>query len=378
MKRVRRAAQRGFTLIELMISLLIASLLVILILSIFSRLSFAYREQQHVGTLQKTLAAARQVIEHDAKQAGFAMAQGFRISADGAGVSAVKHSPIVVVNSASGPDEVGFYYADASAQAVVTTPGPATTLTVDDPDGFAQDEVVVLSTADVTTATNPVAPTSDPKLTTFEACVVQISAISGNSITFYQNGNWGRSNNDHCINAVANTTMMYKFVAKYWRIDPDTDPERQSAGVLQLAENGNLVTPDTWQDQAYGFTDLQVATYFYDGDATDTLDPDSDAARDWVSDGGQDLLTAPILTANSFTAPLLMTVSLVARTQREVEGVFTSSTPELIGTPGGTDHNTIGDRAAVALPDSDPHLQGKRIYRFITFQADLRNLGVGR
>lgn len=368
---IRRTAQRGFTLIELMISLLIASLLVILILSVFSRLSFAYREQQHLGTLQKTLAAARQVMEHDAKQAGFAMAQGFRIAGD---TAAVKRSPLVVVNSATGPDEVGFYYADASAQAVVTTSGTVTTLSVDDATGFAANELVVLSTADLTTATNPVSPTTDPKLTTFDACVVQIEQISGTQVQFSQAAPWGRANNDHCINALANTTMMYKFVARYWRIDP-VDLAR---GALQLADNGNLIASDTWKDQAYGFTDLQIATYFYDGDATDTLDPDSDAARDWVSDGEQDTLTAPIPITDSFTAPLLVTISLVARTQRDVEGVFTAATPELVGAPGGVDHNTIGDHASVALPATDPRLTGKRIYRFITFQADLRNLGIGR
>lgn len=375
MKQLRRAAQRGFTIIELMISLLIASLLVILILSVFSRLSFAYREQQHLGTLQKTLAAARQVMENDARQAGYAIAQGFRISSDGSGVSAVKHSPIVVVSSSTGPDEVGFYYGDASAQAVVTSSGTVTSLTVDDGSDFAANDLVVLSTADMATATNPVAPTTDAKLTTFDACVVQISAVSGNTITFFESGNWGRSTNNHCINAVANTTMMYKFVAKYWRIDP----ARESDGVLQLANNGNLVTSETWNDEAYGFTDLQVATYFYDGDTTDTADPDADAARDWISDDGQDTLTAPILIASSFRAPLLMSISLVARTQREVEGIFTAATPDLVGTPGGTTNNTVGDHASVTLPSAtDLRLMGKKIYRFITFQADFRNLGVGR
>lgn len=375
MSRAGRAAQRGFTLIELMISLLIASLLVILILSVFSRLSFAYREQQHLGTLQKTLAAARQVMERDAKQAGFAMAQGFRIAEDGAEATPYKHSPLVVVNSSTGPDEVGFYYADASAQAVVTSSGTATTLTVDDPAGFAAEQLVVLSTADLTTATNPVAPTTDAKLTTFDACVVQIQQISGNSVTFTQAPPWGRPSNDHCINALANTTMMYKFVAQYWRIDPT----REAEGVLQLADHGNLVTPETWSDQAYGFTDLQIATYFYDNDGTDTLDPDDDGARDWVSDGEQDVRTAPKQLTESFIAPLLVTISLVARTQRDVEGIYTAATPELVGSPGGVQNNMIGDHASVTLPSaSDPRLMGKRIYRFITFQADLRNLGIGR
>jgi hypothetical protein len=39
----------------------------------------------------------------------------------------------------------------------------------------------------------------------------------------------------------------------------------------------------------------------------------------------------------------------------------------------------VGNHAAVALPSAtDTTLQGKRIYRYVTFQVDLRNLGVGQ
>ena len=74
-----------------------------------------------------------------------------------------------------------------------------------------------------------------------------------------------------------------------------------------------------------------------------------------------------------------MTISLVPRTDRDVEGVFTSFTPNLVGTPGGTTNNMVVNHAAVALPSAtDTTLQGKRIYRYVTFQVDLRNLGVGQ
>jgi prepilin-type N-terminal cleavage/methylation domain-containing protein len=74
--------QRGFTLIELMVALVVSSLLVGLILAIFSRMSLAYRGQQQIAGLQQVLAAARATIEADAKQAGFAMPQGFRFAGD--------------------------------------------------------------------------------------------------------------------------------------------------------------------------------------------------------------------------------------------------------------------------------------------------------
>lgn len=373
-----KRTQRGFTLIELMIALLISSLLVILLLSIFARLSFAYRQQSDVVGVTQKLAGARQLIDLDAKQAGLEVSNGFKLAADGSPAGAnLKHSPIVVKNSATAPDEVGFYYADKSKQALVTSTGVLdVAIEVDDASDFAAGTLVVLSTVETATTTNPIDPVNDAKLSTFDACVLQINNISGTSVTFETTGNWGSATNDHCAPTVSGKTMMYAFVARYWRLDP----ARPAEGVLQLAANGNLVANETWSDQAYDFTDLQVATYFYDDatDDSDTADPDSDGSRDWYSDDEQDTLTAPILTTASFTPALMMTISLVARTERDVEGVTTASTPLLIGATGGTDHNTIGDRDAVPLPSTDSRLTGNRIYRYLTWQADLRNLGVGR
>ena len=338
-------------------------------------MSFAFREQQDIVAIHQTLGAAQAALETDAKLAGLEMAQGFKIALDG-GAGGVKHSPVRIVDSATGPDDVGFYYADLSKQAAVTSSGLATTITVDSSVGFAANDLVVLATPDTTSFSNPVAPLTDAKIAQFDTCVVQIQSISGKTIAFYTSGNWGRSNNDHCANTSANTTMMYGFVAHYWHIDTTVNP---GLGALQLEAYGNLLPTQIWTDEAYGFTDLQISTYFYDGNATDTADPDVDPARDWVSDDFQTTLTANILKANSFTTPLDMTISLVARTNRDVEGVYTIATPNLVGSPGGTTNNTLGDHPSVTLPSTtDATLMGLRIYRYITFQVDLRNVGVGR
>jgi hypothetical protein len=72
-----------------------------------------------------------------------------------------------------------------------------------------------------------------------------------------------------------------------------------------------------------------------------------------------------------------MTISLVARTERDVEGISSTTTPALI--LGGPNNNTLGDRPAVDLKTTaDPTLLGSRIYRYTTARIDLRNLGVGR
>src|SRR6185295_10796351 len=115
------------------------------------------------------------------------------------------------------------------------------------------------------------------------------------------------------------------------------------------------------------------------------LDNDGDATRNWYSGNNQAAATAT-------PAQLLqMTISLVAHTDRETEGITSASTPNLIGpnpvnpgtNPAIPNNNQLGDRAAVALPAPpppwpNPLLPGARIYRYTTFQIDFRNLGIGQ
>jgi len=380
--------QRGFTLIEMMISLLISTLLVIMILSIFARMSFSYREQNQIVGLQQSLAAARQAFEQDAKQAGLMISQGFSVAnpanPSGTNPSAnPRYSPVQVVNSATGPDQVAFYYADPSAQAALTSGTTMTgTLIFDSKDKFAPGDIVVLSTADTTSYANPLSA-DDAKIARFSSCVVQIQGISGTApatITFSSAPPWGNAGNSHCANPVPYLTMMYKFVAHGWRINtanPDLAP-------LQLSTTGLLLSSNAFADQAYGFTDLQVSTYFYDlgTAAADTADPDTDGARDWYSSTDQTLLTRPVALTDALIQPahpipLAMTISLVNRTAAGIEGITTQSTP-LLTELANIANNPTGDRPAVTLPSgSDPMLMGNRIYRYITFQVDLRNMGVG-
>lgn len=369
-----RSRERGFTLIELMVSLLVSSLLVVLLLGILHRMSFAFHQQQQLTAVQQVLAGARRSIELDAKQAGYQLAQGFTIAADGAGPAAVKHSPLRIRNSSTGPDEIAFFYADGEREALVTSSGPATTVTVDDASGFSVDDLVVLSTVDTNTMFNPISPVLEAKIATYSACVVQIAAIDGTQITFAQSGDWGRANNDHCAPTTANVTRLFGFVAHAWRIDPS----RPADGVLQLDETGRLLATPRFEDYATGVTDLQVATYFYDADGSDTDDPGGDPDRDWYSSDQQTTWTSDIAPADSFVAPLMVSISVVARTTDAVEGIASAATPRLTEL-GNVDNNPVGDRDSVSLPSAtDPALAGKYLFRSTTFAVDLRNLGVGR
>jgi prepilin-type N-terminal cleavage/methylation domain-containing protein len=374
---VRRRAQRGFTLIELMVALVVSSLLVGMIFAIFIRMSTSYRGQQQVAEVQSKLAGASARIALDAKLAGLRMADGFYVATLGPGAG-LKRSPLRVINNADAPDELELYYTDPSVQVAVDA-AKGTTCTklmcdqLTSTEGLVPGDVVVMST--------PVwvapALAGGAKIAQFEACVLGISSVGPNQLVFETAAPWGTADNTFCPFAphlvsdpARGKTVFYKLAARHWRIDP----ARPADGVLQLSTLGTLTGQDDWQDQAYGFTDLQIATRLYElGDQTHS-DADSDPARDWYSGEEQELATAPAL---GFRVPLELSISLVARTSRDVEGIASASTPSLT-VPGNVEHNTIGDRAAIPLPSALPALTGNRIYRYTTLRIDLRNLGVGR
>ncbi len=354
--------QRGFTLIELMVALVVSSLLVGMILAIFSRMSIAYRGQQQIAGVQQVLSAARSAIELDAKQAGLAVPQGFKIAATGAAI----HPAVTVLNSSNRADRIAFFYADTTTQAKVTdiATGPGT-LGVDSTVGFLGGDVVVLTKVTMT-AVDPNAA----EIATYDSCVLQIvaGALPANSLTFTTAAPWGAPGFPQCTAPLAVGMMIYKFIARGYRIDSGL-PVRAAQGALQLSPTGGLFNSasDAWADIAYGFTDIQTALQVFDSASAVDSDGDGDVLRNWRADGTQDGL---VIT--NLVAPIQMSISLVARTDRDVEGIATSATPSLVGP-------SLGDHPSVALPSAiDEALKGSRIYRYTTFQVDFRNLGVGR
>ena len=369
----RQDAQRGFTMVELMVSMVLVSLLVGMIFTLFIQMSVAFRTQSQVSDLQQGLVAAETVLARDARQAGLHMPDGFRLAGD-----TDLHRPIQVVNAADGPDELYLFSADPSKQArVLTMTLAGDQITVDDPDDFEVGEVVVL--------TDPQEP--DPNVTpvppqSYDACVVQIAGIAGTTISLDSAAPWGAAGQPHCAAVAAanvgvgSDTMMYLLSARGYRIDPT----RKDLSVLQRSRTGGV--EDDWEDLGIGFTDLQVATRWNEpGDVVETGDPDDDPERDWYSGDDQDLLTAPSATV-PVNAPIEMTVSVVVRTTRALQGVVSERTPQLTD-PANPDNNPVGDRDAVVLAgvadtDRAEEHRGDHVYRWSTFRIDLRNLGVAR
>lgn len=388
----RRRRQHGFTLIEIMVSLVISSLLIGMILSVFSRMSMAYRGQQGVAELQQILAAGQAMIERDLRQAGHQMPEGYFIANDG-----LLHQPIEILNDADGlgSDELHIYYADASAQArVISFNSTATaadfqSFEVDNADSFVAGDLVVL-----TKSPDPAAN----QTRRFYACVVQVEVINGTTFQVDGAGTWGTPANDQCNDIRTNTVgsaMVYRFRARGYRVDPT----RRELAVLQMSPTAGWL--DDWQDLAVGFTDLQVASRWDDttyvaGMAVDTVDLDTDNDREWFSDATQTNRSSPLAMKSGATDVRRLAsyesvdrsflvglrVTLVVRTHSKIDTVPSQRTPKLIddARPG---NNDLGDRDEIQLEgvadSARPlELRGDHIYRYATVGTDLRNLGVGR
>ena len=429
----------GFTLVEIMIALVVATLLVAMIIGIFTSMSAAYRTQQQVAELQQVLQAAEVTVEADLRQAGFRCAQGFTWAGGANGGTALV--PALSITDGGGgpqqPDQIAMFYGDPTSQAKVMaglSPGmPVTSVTVDaiDPTWQVGDLVLLSATTTISHTvwewTQPF-PNFPPvagepgqndnndagaNIPVSSACVLQIASMNGTTVDFATSGAWGSATNSHCSYASVNiagpnsgnpqlglgatdtqispasaltnpqyTVMLYKFVARAYRIDPT----RKNLSVFQVSPSGGLV-PNDWTDLGVGFTDFQVASRWYEFNATDNADSDTDPFRNWYSDGTQGLRSATsahyATDARNLYAALQVSVSFVVRTTRPVtDGTVTSATPQLRD-PANPSANDIGNAPSVLLAgvgdSSRPQeLRGNNIYRYATIKVDTRNLGVGR
>ena len=356
-----RRGERGFTLIELMIALAISSILVMMVLSVFSRMSSAYRRQQQVAELQGILSAAQNLLAQDARQAGFQLADGFRLANVANPVR-----PVRIVNSSTAPDEVYFFSADAAVQSRVITIVGNTSITVDSHQ-FVDGELAVIVNTATTTVTVAGVGRVIPQ---FTACVVRVGLTgSPGTINLSQTPPWGETGNLHCndVNTahVSGTapgqTMIYRFRARGYRIDPT----RPALGVLQLSASGGLVAND-WQDLGIGFADLQVAAEMFLASAGTDVDGDGNAQYNWWSGAAMQTNT----DNGALYRITRLTLSVSARTDRTVDGVATATTPAFIDA-ARPQYNNLGDRPSVVLDPSD------RVYRYTSNRIDLRNAGVG-
>ena len=374
--------QRGLTLVELMISMVISMVLLGFVLSAHTRFSTAFRSQSRLADLEQTVFSAQNTILEEVRQAGFSIPNGFRTVSS----ASVDQPPIEVVNNAdgSGPDLIRFYYADASASARVLTFDTAArqSATVDFVDDFAVGDVVVLVNPSFTI---PVG--GGAAIANFQACVVEITSLSSSApavVGFTNTGLYNSASNPHCIEVANDTasegaaseTMLYRFVARSYRIDP----ARKDVGVLQLSPSGELLAND-WVDLGVGVVDLQIASRYAEEADVNDVDGDGNAARDWYSGEAQE--TPDSTGARPLGAILTnLSISVSLRTSGSSSSVPTAVTPAFID-PGLPLFNRLGDAPAVQLEgvadaDRPEQYRGDHQYRYTTTMVDMRNLGVGQ
>ncbi|HKE14207.1 MAG TPA: prepilin-type N-terminal cleavage/methylation domain-containing protein [Kofleriaceae bacterium] len=382
-----RRGERGFTLIELMIGMVLTGLVISFIFIISGKMSSAYFGQTQVAEVQQTLRSARAAIAADVRQAGFFVSNGFRTAALG-DTSAVLR-PLQVVNNAdgTGPDVLRVFYADPSAGSRVRAIDAARAIAdVDSTASFAEGDVVVLVNSAITSA----AESGGTGTVTYAACVVKVTSMDAGApgrLHFEGVGGSGApynvADNAQCTEVADATTneqprpdtVVYRFVGRSYRIDPD----RKELGVLQGSPSGELVDGD-WTDLALGVTTLQVASRFFEDDDTADLDGDGDPEQDWYSAEGQES-TDPTGERPAGAVLIEVRVTVEARSERGTRAVSSARSGAMID-EDQPDHNAIGDWPGVQLAgvddaDRPEGYRGNHIYRSAEALVDLRNLGVG-
>ncbi|HWM86403.1 MAG TPA: prepilin-type N-terminal cleavage/methylation domain-containing protein [Kofleriaceae bacterium] len=380
-----RTGERGFTLIELMVGMLLTGVVLSFVFIVSGKMSTAYFGQTQIAEVQQTLRTARAAIAADVRQAGFFVSNGFRTAALGDTDELVR--PLQIVNNAdgSGPDLVRIFYADAAAGSRVQgiDPDARAFADIDSSANFSVGDVVAM----VNSAISSASESSGTGRVVYAACVVKVTSIDSGDpdrIHFSAAGApYNTINNPQCTEVTDATnneqpqpdTVVYRFVGRSYRIDPD----RKELGVLQGSPSGEL-EEDDWTDLALGVTTIQTASRFFEEDDIVDLDGDGDPELDWYSSEGQETVD-PSGERPAGAALIEVRVSVEARTQRGTHSVASSRTTAMID-EDLPEHNQVGDWAGVELAGVDDAERpdgyaGNHIYRSAEALIDLRNLGVG-
>lgn len=267
----------GFTLIEVMIAVSIASVVMLFVFNIQFRMTDSFGIQSRVSDLQFTLQSVQAMIDRDAKQAGVGLPNGFRTDfngdLDGDGTldfplgfatNGQLNSPVQIVDG--GPDDVDqvrFFAADLARSQRVTSPTcqpgtPSTFATVSN-DGLTAQTAIFTANELVVVANSEFDPDDDPgtlPMSITEACVGRVTLTStGFSFVTDSSPACAQVCANHVAAGTSAVTRAYRLNSAGYRISTaaiGTDFE----GVLQRSATGGMT--DDWQDIALGFIDLQV------------------------------------------------------------------------------------------------------------------------
>lgn len=143
----RKRSQGGFTIIELMISLVMFSFAIAGVLGIAVSLTVGYREQRQAINAESAVRVPMDFLADALRQASPAVpGSGTNALIDASGTTCVDGA-IKVTNSSSGPDRLDVIYASGAIVTTTRTVVDATStgMTVTDGSQFAQNDYVVVS-----------------------------------------------------------------------------------------------------------------------------------------------------------------------------------------------------------------------------------------
>ncbi len=361
------------TLVELMVAMVISSIVIFFLFSIQTRMSRAYQGQGTVSEINQNLQAAKQQLVTDIRMAGFGFG-GNGVIGVASGVDASNQFlGFEVTNDAfgDGNDSFRVLRADSSLDTVVTF-GPSRVFVdaVDSRPPLTIGEPLVL-------------------MSRSGACLVEVTGTAGTKrININPSGALNEApQNLHCAPVDSGDPVT---IARFSRVSYRIDPNRPQEGYLQMSPSGEMVADD-WVDQGVGFTNLQIATrYFENGDVTD-LDGDGDPERDWYSGDNQ----APGDPSRPANAVLIQaSISIEARSPFGTRGSAASSTTPAYIDMANVNNNARGDWGQdctgaatnpcgiylATTPDASRPARyvGEFIYRSTSSIVDLRNMGVGQ
>ena len=328
--RALARAERGFTLIELMVAVALSGLLISLIFGIQLRMTTAFRGQAQVAAIAEMAAAARELIAAEARQAGRGMPpNGLAVPA---AVAPAGRVWAVQVDNGTDADVLVLRRAD-------TDPVRGTilnsTVTVTSAAGIVAGDLLMLVNND---PGNP------------DGCMARANSVVGQLIDF-DIANGGAPINQvgmpHCANlAVSATVWVSKLLVTQFQLSAG-DPAN---GILQVYFPKTSLGPAS--DLGIGFSNLQFAIRRFEaGDLVDA-DGDGDPIRDWYSGNNQE---DPITLGNLTGRPIAIGVTVEGRNLTPIRQVFAEATPPLT-VMADTDNNPVGDwgHACSGNPQFDP------------------------
>lgn len=404
--------QQGFTLIELMVAMTLVGLVATFLFTVQTNISSSFRVQKEVSSTQHSIRLAREQITDDLANAGYRLTtyrtaiqfpnnfhsnpssnSPFPGLPPGAPIPAVAVLP---GNAISIADALILMSGDdGNVQEILNTPiTTPNAVNVENPASF-DPNVAPYPTKFVVLAAETTGTVGGISVARAHGCILEVTGHSpfANQVFFDSSPYNTPLPSGHCqaivqlINGGARGVLM-PLRARAYRINPTN----RTVGILQMSELGGLdialnpTSSTEFQDIGYGFTDMQIASRYYEQNDTVDLDNEVPASpiTDWYSSVGQHPGATPAsyrpTTFNTAGAvdstPIQVSVTLVAKSA-ETTGTPTAFTPDITGTPAS--YNRFGDQPARATTASPWNLligTNKKL-RSEYFSVDLRNLGAG-